>query len=488
MMSRVPDVPDVLVDDVEIGGRAGLSVRVRGGVVAEVGPSDAVGGAAGPTTAPGVARVAGRGAALLPGLHDHHVHLFALGARAESLWCGPPAVTRPDHLVDRLREAARENARERQGGWLRAVGWDDTLAGWPDRRNLDAAVADCPVRLQHRSGALWVLNSAALAHLHLDAGDELPAGVEIGDDGSPTGRITGLDAWLRERIGGEPPSLRAVSADLAAAGVTGVTDATAHNGPTELAALGSARHSGELAQRLTAMTGSADATAPDGVRLGPVKLVLFEAALPPIAEFAARIATAHANGRAVAVHAASRVAVVFAVTALAEAGAGPDDRIEHASVVPPEMLRAIERLGVTVVTQPHFISEHGDRYRATVEVADQPWLYRARTLLDAGIPLAAGSDAPVGELDPWAAMAAAVERRTAEGHVMGPDERLSPEQALGLFTGHPARPGGPPREIRPGEPADLCLLDRPWATARRDLADVRVEATIIGGRVVYDGT
>ncbi len=482
----VPDASDVLVEDVEIEGRAGMSVWTRGGVIAEVGPSDAVGKAAGSGEASDVARVEGRGAALVPGLHDHHIHLFALGARAESLWCGPPAVTRADQLVDRLRDAARDDARdERQGGWLRAVGWDDTVAGWPDRRDLDAAVADRPVRLQHRSGALWVLNSAALEQLHLEAGNELPRGVEIGDDGTPTGRLSGLDAWLRERIGGEPPSLRAVSADLAATGVTGVTDATAHNGSAELAALGLARRSGELVQRLTTMTGTADVVAPDGVQLGPVKLVLFEAALPSISEFAARIATAHGSGRAVAVHAASRVEVVFATAALAEAGAGPDDRLEHASVVPPEMMRALGRLGVTVVTQPHFISEHGDRYRATVEPADQPWLYRGRAFLDVGIPLAAGSDAPVGEHDPWAAMVAAVERRTAEGHVIGPDERLAPEQALRLFTGHPNRPGGPPREIRPGEPADLCLLDRAWAAARHDLADVRVRATIIGGRVVY---
>ncbi len=359
------------------------------------------------------------------------------------------------------------------------------MAGWPDRRDLDAAVADRPVRLQHRSGALWVLNSAALARLRLDSEHDLPAGVEIGDDGTPTGRLSGLDAWIRERIGGEPPSLQEVSADLAATGVTGVTDATAHNGPAELAALAAARRSGELLQGLTAMTGAADVVAPEGVHLGPVKLVLFEAALPSLAELAEQIAAAHEGGRAVAVHAASRVSVVLAAAALAEAGAGPDDRIEHASVVPPEMLGALAHLGVTVVTQPHFIREHGDRYRATVEPADQPWLYRGRAFLDAGIPLAAGSDAPVGEHDPWAAMAAAVERRTAGGHVIGPDERLTPEQALRLFTGHPTRPGGPRREIRPGEPADLCLLDRAWVAARRGLAEVRVRATIAGGRVVH---
>ncbi len=468
---------DVRVDDVEIEGRAGMSVSVRGGVIREVGPNDTVGGRADSTV-----QVEGGGAALIPGLHDHHIHLFASGARAGSVWCGPPAVTRAADLSDRLREAAHA---EGGAGWLRAVGWDDTVAGWPDRRDLDAAVADRPVRLQHRSGAMWVFNSTALDRLRLDTGHELPAGVELGDDGIPTGRISNLDSWIRDRIGGDPPSLRGVSGDLASVGVTGVTDATAHNGPAELAALAAARRSGELVQELTTMTAAADVVAPAGVHLGPVKLVLFEPALPSIAELVERIEAAHAHGRAVAVHAASRVSVVLASAALADTRAGPEDRLEHASVVPPEVLGSLARLGVTVVTQPHFIGENGDRYRATVEPSDQPWLYRGRAFLDRGIPLAAGSDAPVGGHDPWVAMAAAVERRTAGGHVIGPDEALTPDQALGLFTGHPARPGGRPRRIEPGEPADLCLLDRTWAAARGTLADVRVRATIIGGRVVH---
>jgi len=481
------DVTDLLVHNVEIDGRAAMSVRIRGGLISEVRPSTAVDGAAGPSTE----RIDGRGAALLPGLHDHHIHLFALAARTESIWCGPPDVQSASGLSERIAEAARQQA---EPGWIRAVGWDDTTSGWPDRRDLDAAVIDRPVRLQHRSGAMWVLNSAALARLRLDDGSRLPDGVELDHDGTATGRIVGLDDWLRERIGGDLPSLRDVSAELAALGVTGVTDATIHNGPTELEALTAARRCGELAQRLVVMTSGPDAVDPDlvadgALHLGPVKLGVFESDLPSVSELAGRITTAHACGRSVAVHAASRVSVVLAVAALEEASVGPShgfaDRIEHASVTPPEMLDAMARLGVSTVTQPHFIAENGDRYLATVDAGDQPWLYRGRAFLDAAVPLAAGSDAPVGGHDPWAVMAAAVDRRTEAGVVMTADERLTPEQALALFTGTAAEPGGSARVVERGAPADLCLVDRPWARAREDLGEVQVKATIIGGEVVH---
>ena len=463
----------LVVDDIEIDGRAGQSVRIEGGVIRDVGPLGTVAEIDEP-----IETIDGNGGALIPGLHDHHTHLFALAARLGSLWCGPPEVTRAAELLERLGEAGGE-------GWIRAVGWDDTVAGWPDRDLLDTAVADRPVRLQHRSGAMWVLNSAALALLDLGDASEIPAGVETDHRGRPTGRISGLDSWMRERIGGSVPDLAAVSAALAARGVTGVTDATAHNGAEELASLAAARARGELVQRVTAMTASPDTAAVGDVELGPVKIVLFDPALPSMAALVSAIVAAHAAGRAVAIHAASRVTVVLSVMALAEAGATAGDRIEHASVVAPELLEPIAVLGVSVVTQPHFVAESGDRYLETVEAADLPFLYRCRTLLDAGIALAAGSDAPVGRWDPWLNIEAAVERLTASGKVVGDQERLSPEQALALYTTSPWAPGGPPRPVEPGAPADLCLLDRPWSAARANLAAVGVRATMVEGRLVH---
>ena len=173
----------------------------------------------------------------------------------------------------------------------------------------------------------------------------------------------------------------------------------------------------------------------------------------------------------------TRTDLVFALAALREAGGHAADRIEHASVTPPEQLAELQAQGLTVVVQPHFIRERGDQYADDVALEDQPWLSRLRSLLDAGVPLAGGSDAPFGEPSPWAAMQAAVMRRTRSGRVMGAAEALRPEQALALFTTSLEAPGAAPRRIAVGQPADLCLLDRPWAQARADLSAVRVRQT-----------
>ena len=124
-----------------------------------------------------------------------------------------------------------------------------------------------------------------------------------------------------------------------------------------------------------------------------------------------------------------------------------------------------------MVTQPHFLAERGDDYLRDVEAGDLPWLYRARGWLEAGVRLAGGSDAPFGAPDPWRAIRAAVARPHARRRAARPSERLAPERALALFLAPLDDPGGPPRRVAVGAPADLCLLDRPWRDAREPSSD-----------------
>ncbi len=137
------------------------------------------------------------------------------------------------------------------------------------------------------------------------------------------------------------------------------------------------------------------------------------------------------------------------------------------------------------MTQPGLVFERGDVYRVEVEPADRPWLYRLRGFLSNGVALGGGTDAPFGEPDPWRAMQAAVDRRTRDGASLGPEERLSPEQAVAMFTSPASAPGAPPRRIEVGARADLCLLDRPWSETRVDLAGARVLATFLDGVPIY---
>ncbi|MBJ7445065.1 MAG: amidohydrolase family protein, partial [Sphingobium sp.] len=137
-------------------------------------------------------------------------------------------------------------------------------------------------------------------------------------------------------------------------------------------------------------------------------------------------------------------------------------------------------------SQPHFIAERGDRYLADVDVRDRPFLYRLGAFMRAGVVLAGGSDAPFGSADPWAAMRAAVSRRTAAGVMVGVDEALTPEQARDLFLADPLDLSRV-RRVEVGAAADLCLLDRGWDDARTRLDAGDVRQTIIDGSIVHDG-
>ena len=460
----------MLIRGCELDG-ALRDVRIAGARIAAVAPALAA--------LPGEERLDARGGALLPGLNDHHAHLFAAAAALSSVRCGPPQLRDARQLEGALSRAPN-------AGWLRGVGYHESVAGALDRDTLDRWLPSRPARIQHRTGALWVLNSAAISAFGLDAGVDAP-GVERDAAGRATGRLFRLDAWLGARVPREPVSLRTLSLQLARCGVTGITDTGADNGAETLAAFASAQRAGDLRQRVLVMgSESLPSTTDPLLARGALKLLLDERALPELGALCARIAAAHRAERAVAVHAVTRAELLFALAAFAEAGSQHGDRIEHASVAPPEAVRAIRRLALSVVTQPSFIAERGEQYATDVEPADRAWLYRARGFLAAGVPLAAGTDAPYSEPDPWSAMRAAVTRRSDAGHVLGSAEALTPEEALALFTSPLEVPGATPPRLVPGARADLCLLDAPWPRARCELSADRVAATWRDGERIWD--
>lgn len=461
----------MLIRRAELAAGGVRDVRVVSGMIRAIAPTL--------DPAPGETVVDAGEAALLPGLHDHHIHLLALAAARRSVICGPPEVESADALGHALRSAAQ---RPDPDPWLRGVAYHESVAGPLDRHALDTWVADRPVRIQHRSGAMWLLNGRACERLGLAHADH--PGIERDVAGHPTGRLHRADDWLRERLGPtELPRLESLGGELGRYGVTGVTDATPHNDASSLATFENAVRDGSLPQRLVVM-GTLTLPEPDDPRLvrGAHKILLDERRLPALDALRDRVRAAHAQERPVAIHAVTRAELWLAIVALEGAGIRDGDRIEHASIAPPEARDALAKQGVTVVTQPNFVHERGDAYLRDVDAADQPYLYCGQGFLAAGVALGGGTDAPFGDPDPWRAMRAAVERQTRSGAALGPEEALAPERALALFTSHPRAPGGAPRTLAPGAPADLCLLDRPWREARTELSARRVRATFVAGR------
>lgn len=453
----------MILRDVEVAGRAGLDVRLAAGRIAEIGPR-----------LPGRGdEVDGRGGALIPGLCDHHIHLFGYAARADSV--ALEDARGPDDVAARIAAAAASRPR---GAWIRALGYHERTAGELTRDDLDRLAPNHRLRVQHQTGALWVLNSAALAAL--GQGDD-PPGLD-----RASGRIWREDAWLRARLRADPPPLAPVGRTLAALGITALTDASVTTDADAAARLAEAHRTGALPQRLTLMSGGAlEAPADGAFAVGPLKVLLDDHALPDLDDFVARIGRARAWRRPVAVHCVTAGELALTLAAFEAAGARPGDRVEHGGVIPVEAIAQLRGLGLTVVTQPAFVRERGDRYAAEVDPADVGDLYRCASLRAAGVPVAASSDAPYASPDPWAGMAAAVDRRSLGGVVLGAGEAVDPATALGLYLGAPGDPGGPPRRVAVGEPADLVLLDGPLCDILSEPDARRVRLTLVSAAIVH---
>ncbi|MET0371792.1 MAG: amidohydrolase family protein [Sphingobium sp.] len=437
--------------DVEVGG-VRQHVAIADGRIVAIGPDLPQRGDA----------IDGQGGALIPGLHDHHIHLLATAAAADSI-----DLSDATDLAAVAARIAAIAALRPPGSWLRATHCPAPVAERLDRHALDRIAPRHRLRILDRTGALWILNGPALASVGDIAALEREAG------GDATGRLWRGDAALRAAIGTVLPPLAPLGEQLARYGITAVTDTSVTTDPSAAAAL-----TGAMPQRLTLMSGGPlIAPAGGGFAVGAVKVVPDERDPPSLDDFIARIAQARKWGRAVAVHCVTAFELALTLAAFAEHGARPGDRIEHGGVIPPAAIGEIAAMGLTVVTQPGFIAARGDRYLREVDPADRDDLYRCASLIAAGVPVLGSSDAPYGPLDPWLAMRTAVHRETAGGQRIGEGERIAPAQALGLYLERPA--------LSVGMVANLCLLDVGLAQALTDLDARHVAATLIAGRIIW---
>jgi predicted amidohydrolase YtcJ len=341
-------------------------------------------------------------------------------------------------------------------------------------------------------------------------------------------------------------AIGAASAVYASEGITHVTECGIGGGwvgrsPRELAAYQQARGTGALAVRVQLMpvldvlhpvpghdrdpdgigldlglrTGFGD----DRLRVGPVKVFLDgslvartaamlhpycdrDSALPHSAGYfqddpdllRSRIVAAHAAGWRIAAHAIGDRAVDLALDVFAEmqrAHPRPDarPRIEHAAVTTPAQIARMAQLGVTPVPQARFLYEIGDTMAAAVGPDRVHELYRHGSFLRAGLRVPGSSDRPVATGAPLVGMQSMVERRSAGGAVIGPDERVDAATALRAYTLDAAWVAGEERErgsLTPGKLADFVLLEHDITTVPADrIGATTVVATFVGGRCTY---
>ena len=168
---------------------------------------------------------------------------------------------------------------------------------------------------------------------------------------------------------------------------------------------------------------------------------------------------------------------------------GHRHRIEHCSVCQPGMAERLASLGVVVVTQPAFIYYNRERYLKTVPEKQLRHLYPIATLLKAGVKVAASSDCPVVPPNPLIGIYAAVSRRAETGETVLPQECISPLEALRMYTEDAAYASFEEAikgSIAPGKVADLVILSAdPTALSSKEIKDLEVVMTIIGGDIVW---
>jgi predicted amidohydrolase YtcJ len=480
-------------------------------------------------------------AAVVPGLHDFHLHLVGL-ARARGavrLDDAPDAAA----VAVRLASAAAAAA---PGAWISGRGWSEAqLLGGVAR--LEAAVGEHPAFLSSHDGhSAWASAAARrLAGMRGPALDPPGGRIERDPDGEPTGilRETALDLVARHvpRVQGDAlrGPLDVTLREMAGLGITGASEAgdyTDENGVGSDTALGDSYSSltdlagmldGRLRLTLGVPADAIETAAARGLRTGQAlegrRTMRFgwakeyadgalgsgtAALLAPRTcgeadtgilrvtadELDARLAASRPAGIGMAIHAIGDRAcrtVLDAVGRAAPRGAGvPNDRIEHVQLLEPADAARFAGLGVTASFQPI----HAAADRDLVEACwggRQDHAYAWRRLASAAALLAAGSDAPVESVNPWLGMFAAVHRRlpTDDRADWRPAQALAATEALSAYTLAPARALGVADEghLRVGARADLAVLSVPLdvlLAADDRLAEVRSELTMIDGREI----
>ncbi len=488
------------------------------------------------------------GATVLPGFHDSHNHMIGFGQSLAEIELSSPPIASLDELYAAVAERADGTP---PGGWVIGSGYDQNkLGAHPDRDALERAAPGRRVWLRHTSGHMCVVNSTVLVELGLDnAPVEVPGGRVAADpDGRPNGLLEERAQVLVGQLVYPYPlselteAVERASDRYLAEGITSCTEAGIGGGwvshsPAELAAYQAARDRGRLGVRVELMTarevlhplgahpaddldaaldlGIRTGFGDDWLRLGAVKifadgsLVGRTAALhddyagngngrgylqADAAELQSAIIAAHRSGWQVATHAIGDLAIDVVLDAYEIAltefpRPDPRHRIEHFAVVQPRQVERAARLGVIAVPQGRFASELGDGMLAAVGPERHSWLYRQRSLLEAGMVLPGSSDRPVVTGAPLAGIADMVNRRTASGEPFNPGEAITAGQALYAYTrgsAYASRQEHVKGSIAPGLLADLVILSEdPTAVSPDRIAGLTVLATIVGGEPRY---
>lgn len=411
---------------------------------------------------------------LVPGLWDQHTHLTQWTLASQRLDLG--ATRSPEEIVRLVAERIREYPD------LPVVGWGHRTGSW-DREatvtELDAVSGDTPVVLISGDGHHAWLNTTALLHLAMPVRDSVVREKEWFAAYPRLVSVVGAD-------GTSPEAYRRMLDTAAAQGIVGMVDfefgasmegwAGRWSEGCDLLRIRWATYADTLDDVLAAGLRTGDTLPGCGplATMGPLKIISdgslntrtawccepygdahrleYPSGQPNQSgeELRELYRRAHAGGLEVACHAIGDAAVEDALAAFAETGARGS--IEHVQMARRADLRRMAELGVRASVQPaHLLDDRDLTERVWGERSERCFAFR--WMLEDGVDLALGSDAPVSPLDPWLAIAAAVHRSADEREPWHPEQALTVREALAASV------DGQPM-VQPGSRGDVVLLDR----------------------------
>jgi predicted amidohydrolase YtcJ len=512
------------------------AVAITGDKITFVGPNAGAAKLIGPAT-----RVVDlRGATVLPGLTDAHMHLPGVGAREMTLNLEGTGTL--EAFLARIKTRVDQ---AKPGQWVTGRGWIETFwkpPVFPSRQDLDRIAPNNPVYLTRADGHASVVNSAALrlAGITRDTRPTEGGAINQDQDGEPTGMLIDHAQGLVGRLVPPPTEeerdqqiLKGVERE-AQLGWTEIQDA--HGTWAEVDRIRRLYRDGKIRIRIVKTISGPSADADRLIAQGPVvgefggrltvrtiKVVMDgalgsrgAALLAPYADdpktsglvttdtvaLKPMLAAALRNGIQVETHSigdrGNRLTLDFYERAMKEVPPGqrriaePRWRDEHSQIVNPADIPRFKQLGVIASMQPsHAIS---DLYFAPSRLGMErlQGAYAWQSFMKLGVPVPGGSDAPVERGEPLIEFYAAVARKDLQGRSgpgWHPEEKATREQALKMFTVWPAFAAFQERErgtIEPGKLADLTVFDKDIMTVPElEILRARNLMTIVNGEIVY---
>lgn len=475
-----------------------------------------------------------QGKTVVPGFIDAHIHVLNSGIRhVMAADCDLPTIAL---IQNALRERV-ETTPPCQ--WVQGFKFDDTKTvenRFLYRGDLDAVSTLHPIMVAHRAGHIYYLNSRALEVAGFSRETPDPPGGRLGRDPA-TGDLNGVvyeRAIEPVRFGLIPPEtpevrrqgLKLICQMLNRAGLTSVHDARVTS--DELATYQEGKESRDLTLRVYALmyyphfpalrdaglkTGFGD----EMLRLGGIKMVADGAIAARTAylsepyigspddhgilamsaeEIENRVMEMHRAGFQVCIHANGDLAIDMVLTAYEKAQAAyprqdPRHRIEHCTLVNRDLIRRMKRLGCIATPFCTYVYHHGEKMPFYGEDRLQ-WMFAQRSFLDYDVVSTGATDYPPGPFEPLLGIQSCVTRADSTGKVWGPNQKITVEEALRIYTINGAYASfeeGIKGSIEVGKLADLVVLGAdPTKVDPMTIKDIPVERTIVGGVTVYEAS